>query len=145
MQKTIWTIFFTLLFFSGFSQTGTLKMFITDIPSDKGTVKVVLYGENQKEFFLKDLKNIYAKKEIKASTKPVFVLFKDLPYGSYAAALFHDENNNGRIDRAKIGFPIEPYGFSGNKKVLFKPSYEDAEFQMNAPFLKMHVKMKTTF
>lgn len=38
--------------------------------------------------------------------------FRDLPAGTYAAVVFHDENGNGTIDHGAFGFPSEPLGFS---------------------------------
>ena len=46
--------------------------------------------------------------------------FDDLPSGDYAVALFHDENDNGRLDRM-IGIPTEGVGFSNNPRLVFGP------------------------
>lgn len=46
--------------------------------------------------------------------------------GTYAIALFHDENGNGRLDKF-IGIPREGYGFSGSRKrILGVPSFRSA-------------------
>lgn len=46
--------------------------------------------------------------------------------GTYAIALFHDENGNGRLDKF-IGIPREGYGFSGSRKgLLGVPSFRSA-------------------
>ncbi len=46
--------------------------------------------------------------------------FDDLPSGDYAVALFHDENDNGRLDRV-AGIPTEGVGFSNNPRLIFGP------------------------
>jgi uncharacterized protein (DUF2141 family) len=46
--------------------------------------------------------------------------FDDLPSGVYAVSLFHDENDNGRLDRL-AGIPTEGVGFSNNPRLLFGP------------------------
>jgi uncharacterized protein (DUF2141 family) len=47
-------------------------------------------------------------------------VFSDLPSGDYAVALFHDENDNGRLDRV-VGIPSEGVGFSRNPRLMFGP------------------------
>jgi uncharacterized protein (DUF2141 family) len=46
--------------------------------------------------------------------------FSALAPGSYAVALFHDENGNGRLDTF-AGIPREGVGFSRNPRLLFGP------------------------
>jgi uncharacterized protein (DUF2141 family) len=36
----------------------------------------------------------------------------DLPVGRYAVAVYHDLNDNGKLDKNVLGIPKEPYGFS---------------------------------
>jgi uncharacterized protein (DUF2141 family) len=56
--------------------------------------------------------------------------FRDLPSGTYAVAVVHDENANGRLDTfAKI--PREGYGFSRNAPVRFgPPEFGEASFRL---------------
>ena len=59
--------------------------------------------------------------------------FFDLPPGSYAAIVFHDENLNGILDH-KFGFPNEPMGFSNKWKLtLFSgmPTFRKLKFQLD--------------
>jgi uncharacterized protein (DUF2141 family) len=56
--------------------------------------------------------------------------FEDIPPGTYAMAVVHDENMNGRLDTNRLGFPTEGYGFSNNAQgVLSAPSFADASFE----------------
>lgn len=57
--------------------------------------------------------------------------FKNLPYGDYAAVLFHDENSNNVIDH-RFGFPNEPIGFSNDWRLSFfsgMPTFEKLKFR----------------
>lgn len=61
--------------------------------------------------------------------------FPDLPHGTYALFLFHDENDNGTVDHNLLGIPTEPLGFSGGFKVsLFSgvPDFDDLKFEFTA-------------
>jgi uncharacterized protein (DUF2141 family) len=48
-------------------------------------------------------------------------IFNDLPAGTYAIKLFHDINDNQKLDSNWLGIPREPYGFSNNPRVRFGP------------------------
>ena len=49
--------------------------------------------------------------------------------GTYAIAVYHDENNNHKFDRTLLGLPAEGYGFSNDAPALVGlPSFSDARF-----------------
>ena len=55
--------------------------------------------------------------------------FEDIPTGTYALAVVHDENMNGKLDTNLLGVPKEGYGFSNDvKAVRGAPSFSDASF-----------------
>ena len=61
------------------------------------------------------------------------ILLPPLPVGDYAIAVFHDVDDNGRLNRAALGYPTEPYGFSNNARSTFgPPDYGSAEFTSGA-------------
>jgi outer membrane protein len=54
----------------------------------------------------------------------------DVPPGTYALLVYHDENVNGRVDRNFIGIPREPLGFSNGYRPKGPPSYRRAAFTL---------------
>ncbi len=52
----------------------------------------------------------------------------DLPPGDYAVMVYHDENNNGELDKNFIGIPREPLGFSNRYWAKGKPTFSGAAF-----------------
>ena len=61
----------------------------------------------------------------------VTLVFRDVPAGRYAVALLHDENANGKADRAAMMIPKEGFGFSRDAKVRFgPPRFGDAAFDL---------------
>ena len=126
-----------------FGQNGTLKIVIPNIPSEKGNIKVAIYNEAGSKGFLKDLNLSYRKKEVAIKNKTAVIIFKNIPYGIYAVSLFQDENNNGEIDRAPIGFPVEPYGISGNKNTVGPPRFNDGKFVLKSSNLSLKIILKT--
>ena len=50
--------------------------------------------------------------------------------GTYVAAIVHDENKSGKMDKNYLGVPTEGYGFSKNEFAMFgmPPDFGDAAF-----------------
>ncbi|MFK8115546.1 MAG: DUF2141 domain-containing protein [Rubripirellula sp.] len=49
--------------------------------------------------------------------------------GDYVIAVYQDIDENGEMNRALIGYPTEPYGFSNNARATFgPPEYAQAVF-----------------
>lgn len=71
-------------------------------------------------------------------------VFKNLPYGKYAAAVFQDKDADGEIDRNLIGRPTERTGYSLNVYGFWgtAPSFGDAAFQFgkDGETLSIHIK-----
>lgn len=70
------------------------------------------------------------------------VSFTGLPSGTYAIALFHDENGNARLDTV-LGIPREGFGFSRNPAMRFgPPRFTAARFSITAGEAVEDVKLK---
>lgn len=50
------------------------------------------------------------------SEKNATFIFKNLPTGEYAVRAFHDQNNNGILDKGVFGQPIEGWGVSNDAR-----------------------------
>ncbi len=143
MKKYFFLIIFIVLNIFLNAQKGTLKIVITDIRSNKGSIKVALYNEKDKEWFLKSVSKASQLKEVNIKNKKAYVIFSNIDYGTYAVSLFHDENNNGEFDRTSVGFPDEPFGISKNKLTIGPPKFKDGKFVFNSFEKIINIKMKT--
>jgi uncharacterized protein (DUF2141 family) len=69
--------------------------------------------------------------------------FRNVAPGRYAIALLHDENDNGKADRAMGMMPKEGYGFSRDAPVrMAPPKYADAAFNVGGEDISLAVKMR---
>jgi uncharacterized protein (DUF2141 family) len=70
------------------------------------------------------------------------IIFGDLPTGTYALSVIHDENGNGKLDTfAKV--PREGYGFSGNPPLLFRaPRFAETDFALAAGVNRQVVRLR---
>lgn len=70
--------------------------------------------------------------------------FPPLPAGTYALVVFHDRNDNGRIDHGWMG-PSEPLGFSGGFKLTLlsgRPTFEELKFPLDGQPHTMGIVVK---
>jgi len=80
------------------------------------------------------------KRTVTASLQ-IKIVIHDLAPGDYAVALFHDENDNGRIDR--VGpIPKEGFGFSQNPRLYFgPPGFKQARFTVGSSDTRQVIKL----
>jgi uncharacterized protein (DUF2141 family) len=108
------------------AQAGELTVSITNIRTDKGELLVSVV--NSDAGWNNQAKPVAATKV--AATGKDSVLRFDLPAGSYAVQVMHDENGNGKLDTNFIGIPSEGYGFSNNPQVMRKAYFSEAKFEI---------------
>jgi len=123
-------IVFIFAFFvsMAYAQMGTLTVEISDINDPKGLMSIGLYS-NEKGF--PDKGKEYKGTDVKVAGQTVVYTFKDVPFGPYAIAIFHDTNSNGKLDTNFLGIPKEGYAFSNNVFGTFgPPDFKDASFEL---------------
>lgn len=99
---------------------------INNLDSNNGRVFIALY--NSQASFLDSAFKATAKKVVSNSCE---VTFENIEKGEYAISLFHDENDNGKMDSNAFGIPSEDYGCSNNAKgFMGPPKWEDAKFEV---------------
>ena len=100
------------------AQFGTLTLNINGTKTGTGVVKIGLFDSS--DSFLNYEKAVRGE-TVAALTAGVRHTFIDLPAGTYAVAVWYDENGNGVLDTNWLGIPKEKYGFSLNKFGMFGP------------------------
>jgi len=110
---------------------------ILNIKNSRGTIACALF-ESPKGFpnqYLHFATNIMIIKIRKSQAR---CDFEDIPPGTYAMAVVHDENMNGKLDTNWLGIPTEGYGFSNDAKALLgAPTFSAASFKYDGRNLDM--------
>jgi uncharacterized protein (DUF2141 family) len=71
------------------------------------------------------------------------VSLKDVPHGTYAVSVIHDEDGDGKLDTSWLGIPREGVGVSMNAKgKAGPPKYKDAKFVLDAAEKKLKIKVR---
>jgi uncharacterized protein (DUF2141 family) len=122
------------------SGASELRVVVEGVRSDSGTIMVGLYDTSEgfvaaikhsTEAGLLNDKGRRVGMALRAAAGVQSVVFADLPPRRYAIIVFHDENDNGRLDENAWGVPTEGYGFSNNAQgFLAAPSFAAAEITL---------------
>jgi uncharacterized protein (DUF2141 family) len=68
-------------------------------------------------------------RRVRVTGKVTRCTFTNLKPGTYAVAVVHDENANGKLDTNFFGAPTEGYGVSNNHTYAFgAPKWEESKF-----------------
>lgn len=114
---------------------------ILNIRNSTGTIACALF-ESAVGFpieFLRYATNIMVIKIRDAQASCDFV---SIPSGTYALAVIHDENMNGKLDTNWLGIPTEGYGFSNDAKAKFgPPSFSATSFLYDEQDMKMTMSL----
>jgi len=123
------------------SSCAGIRVKVLNIKNSVGTIGCALF-ESADGFpieYLRYATNIIVIKIRDTQARCVFV---DVPPGSYALAVIHDENMNGRLDTNWLGMPTEGYGFSNDAKAMLgPPSFSDAGFLSDGGTLELTVTL----
>lgn len=118
----------------------TIKVTVTNIRSDKGHVLLGLY--NNGEGFPSKSEKAFARTSVTIKDGVATAEFKDVPAGTWAVGVMHDENDNFKIDRIAGGIPKEGFGASNDAKAIFgPPKFKAAKFELTAD-KSISIKMK---
>jgi uncharacterized protein (DUF2141 family) len=120
------------------AETGRLEVVVTNLRNTRGHVRV---GICPPEFFLRD--DCPYQASCPAAKGEAVVSVTGIPPGTYVAQVFHDENDNRKVDRSWFGIPTEGVGFSNNPSfTLGPPSFTDAAFRLGAEGGRIMVRLR---
>ena len=86
---------------------------ISNVRNDKGVCRVCLF-DNPVSFSGEGGAPVQClQAPVKNGTAEA--VFEKVQHGTYAVAVFHDANNNSKMDKNFLGIPSEGYGASRNK------------------------------
>lgn len=116
--------------FPAIASAADLVVEIDAVRNEQGQIRAALYDDAGR--FLKPDGQVAA-----VAARPVAgsmtVRFTNLVPGTYAVALYHDENGNEKLDSNLIGIPQEGTGFSRNGRASFgPPDFDDVALRIEA-------------
>jgi uncharacterized protein (DUF2141 family) len=110
--------------------TGTIDLTLKGFANDRGFAIVAVF--DRAEAFPSDGKRAVRRFKVRVKERRTRVYIGDLPYGTYAISVLHDENANGKLDTNFLGIPLERLGASNDAPFQFgPPSWQDARFALD--------------
>ena len=135
-------IVLALLFFSASAIAQSAQSVVIENPGKKKG-KLYIGWYNKAGDFRKPDKAVFEKIVTVAGSETVSVSFENVSPGTYAIALFLDENDNGKIDTNFLGIPREKYGFSNNIYPLMRPAtFKESSFLVNGTEKTITIRLK---
>ena len=124
-------IIFSFSFLSQSNELFSLTITVDDLQNSTGVVQFSLYNTEDcfpDEHYEKEIKQLNAKISNNVST----VTFENIPEGTYAINILHDEDEDGKIKKGWV-LPVEGIGFSNLKSInpLNRPSFKKCKFELN--------------
>lgn len=108
-------------------QALSLTVKVQHIAAERGSLMLALY--NQAAGFPGEEQRAYRLLQVPAHAGEQSLLLDDLPPGKYALAVYHDANDDRKLNTNALGIPKEGYGFSNNVRPRFSaPRFEEAAF-----------------
>jgi uncharacterized protein (DUF2141 family) len=121
--------------------SSAIDVHVHGLRSDRGYVMFVLYGDKPEEFLVKG-KKIFKQRFAANQGTVEFCVILSKP-GIYAATAYHDENGNGKLDKNRVGLPIEGFGVSNNPTTfLTPPSHDQAAFTVSRGHTRVDIEIK---
>lgn len=125
----------------GQSNPTSLQVSISGASSDTGSIRILVFSKPSG--FPDQVKQ--ALKSISLTPKNGKASFKltDLPTGTYAIGVIHDQDNDGKLSTNAVGYPVEKFGFSKNPKVYFgPPPFEKASFVLGKNPVSLEISLR---
>lgn len=110
-------------------QAIDLQVNIVGLRNAQGQVRVALFDRGDT---FPEGDHPLAAARAKAQPGTVTTSLTGLQPGTYAVSVYHDENDNGRMDKNILGVPREGYGFSNDARATGgPPSFAKAAFTLD--------------
>lgn len=129
--RSVWGAALVLAFACGAvgmaAAAAELEVQLQGIAHGQGSVKLALYASP--EGFRKEDRAL-VQRTLPAQLGELTVLFPDLAEGRYALIAYHDENDNGELDKFLGMVPTEGYGLTNNPDVSGPPQFDQCALEV---------------
>jgi uncharacterized protein (DUF2141 family) len=119
--------------------TGEIRVQARNFRNAGGNVRFLLFS--QPDGYPDEPGRAFRSRTVRISNGKAAAVFGSLPPGTYAIALMHDENGNGKLDVGLFGMPLEGYGASNDARgKRGGPSFKDAAFRFDGTRLDVDIE-----
>ena len=140
MKRLLLILFCLPLFFTTCKKEDGQAPYVIDNPSVTTQIFLEVYGfenldgnlviaiDNSSEQFDSDTE-CYIDTTIDVVFTDMTIIIDGINSGAYAVSIFHDEDEDSKLDLGLLDIPQEGFGFSNNPDIGFsKPEFNDCKF-----------------
>ncbi len=121
--------------------TARVTVTVTDVRSAKGVVRACMTADPARFPRCRGVPGAHS--AVVSAGGAITLTFTGVAPGRYAIALLHDENENGKADRALGMMPKEGFGFSRDAPVrMGPPRFDDAAFNVGPGASTQRIRMR---
>ncbi len=123
------------------SAASTLVVHVNGIHNSSGVIRLLIFNGQDGWPDVRDKSFRHA--SLPANGSAVTFTIPNVPAGSYAISVLHDENENHKLDRDLFGRPREGIGFGNNPKIGFtKPGLKESSVQVAGRTVETTVNLR---
>lgn len=123
----------------------SLNLKLSGIKSNSGTIRVAVFSssdgfpDHRKATFTQS----FALATETISKEEITLQLDPLDAGIYSIAVYHDLDDSNQLNKALIGYPLEPYGFSRNARSLTgPPAFSKARIQVSSAESEFAIRLQ---
>lgn len=118
-----------------------LMVSVDEVRSDSGLIALTLYPDDRSRFLVKR-GSLYVTRVPARAGMTTACIFLPAP-GTYALAVYHDEDASQTFNRSALGLPKEGFGFSNNPATLAGlPNFNSVRLAVARAGLSTRIRMK---
>ena len=119
--------------------TAVLTIDVSGFESDEGVLMLAMW--NSEEGFLERDPYRYAEVDIEGGKSRV--VFEGVAFGRYGISVYHDKNDNAKLDTGLFRIPKEAFGFSNDAMGrMGPPNFDKASFVIESHNVIHPIKLK---
>ena len=120
---------------------ATVTVTVTNLRNTDGMVRACMTSDQDRFPRCQGSANGYS--AVVPAGEATTLRFRNVAPGTYAIALLHDENDNGRADRALGMMPREGFGFSRDARVrMGPPRFDEAAIEVGTTSTRQTIRMR---
>lgn len=129
-MRTVTLIALLVLTCSHAKAQSKISIVVKNFSSNNGFCRACLFDNAAS--FSNEKGNALQCVKVAVTNKSSVVVFDNVRAGTYAVSVFHDANNNNKLDKSFLGIPKEGYGASKNKLPFASaPTFNDNKFTVS--------------
>ncbi|QLA20790.1 DUF2141 domain-containing protein [Desulfolutivibrio sulfoxidireducens] len=122
----------------GSDSTGNLTVTMEGFQNDTGLAMVSVFADAAG--FPYDTSKAVRREKVAIKDRKAVVTFAALPFGSYAVAMFHDNDLSGVLEKNIFGIPKKGYGLSNNP--AGSPLFDTSGITLDTPDQAIAITLK---